>query len=297
VQYLELTATVAPADAERAADALRDLTGVGVWIEAPFSQPDLESGAVLDREARVRVHAYARQGDAGQSAAAGVLAAAGVAAVVGARRIAERDWAEAWKRHFHVERYGRIVVVPSWRAHDDAPGDVVVTLDPGMAFGTGQHETTRMCLEALERAVRPGMALLDIGCGSGILSLAAAKLGAGDVLALDLDADCVRVTRDNARANGIDAVVCAAEGSLGDAWPLATPPDGRFDLVMANIIARVIIELAPSLAAALRPRGRLIASGVIAERERETLDALTAAGLHVEQVRAMGEWRCIEALR
>lgn len=298
MEYVELTATVAAADAERAAEALRALTGAGVWTEAPFSQPDLESDAVVDREAHVRVHAYARRGEAGQLAAAGALADAGVHATVGARRVAEEDWAEAWKQHFHVERFGRLVVVPSWRSHEAAPGEVVLTLDPGMAFGTGQHETTRMCLEALDRAVRPGAAVLDVGCGSGILSLAAAKLGASDVLPLDVDPDCVRVTRENARANGVDAVVRAAEGSLGDAWPLAEPPpDARFDLVVVNIIARVIVELAPALVAALRPGGRLIASGVVGERERETVGALTAARLHVESVRAMGEWRCIEAVR
>jgi ribosomal protein L11 methyltransferase len=173
---------------------------------------------------------------------------------------------------------------------------VVVTLDPGMAFGTGQHETTRMCLEALERAVRRGARVLDAGCGSGILAIAAAKLGAREVLAIDVDADCVRITGENARLNGVEAIVRARRGSLGDAWPFDEPP-AAFDVVVANIIARVIVDLSPDLAAALAAGGRLIVSGVIGEREREVCDALTSAGLRIDVVRAMGDWRCIEAVR
>lgn len=299
MQYLEITATVSAPEVEPAADVLRALTSADVWIETPFTQPDLESDAVVEVRGPVRVHGYLRDGAAGGiEAARAAFAAAGVAAELSERTVAEEDWAESWKEHFHVERFGRrIVVVPSWRTHAPAPDDVVITLDPGMAFGTGQHETTRMCLEALERAVRPGMAVLDAGCGSGILSLAAAKLGAGAVLAVDVDPDCVRVTRENAGANGVDTTVTAATGSLGEAWPFDEPADGRFDVVVANIIARVVIEIAGPLVRALKPGGRLIVSGVIGEREREVADALAAAGAGVESTRAMGDWRCIEAVR
>jgi ribosomal protein L11 methyltransferase len=269
-----------------------------VWIEAPFVQHDLESDAVVDPAARRTIHGYATH-DAGEGAARDVgraLAEAGVVAAISRRDVEEEDWAESWKEHFHVERFGEhLVVVPTWRAFEAARGDITIALDPGMAFGTGQHETTRMCLEALERAVRPGMAVLDAGCGSGILSLAAAKLGAREVVALDIDANCVRVTSDNARLNGVEAVVAARQGSVGDAWP-ADLAARSFDVVVANIIARVIIEAAPALADALAPGGRLIVSGIIAEREGETVAALTAQGIEIASVRGMGEWRCIEGV-
>jgi ribosomal protein L11 methyltransferase len=154
-----------------------------------------------------------------------------------------------------------------------------------------------MCLEALERTVTSGAAVLDVGCGSGILSLAAAKLGARSVTALDIDEVAVRVTRENACVNGTPSAITAAQGSLGEMWPFDEPLRGRYDVVVANIIARVIVELAPDLVAALSPSGRLIVSGVIEEREREVVDSLAASGGRIEAVHKMGDWRCIEAAR
>ena len=300
LDYIELTASVAAADGDAASALLRTLADGGAWIEAPFSQHDLESDAVLDRDAPTLVHVYMRGSDAAANATLGrmALAAAGIAADVSVRAVAEEDWAEAWKEHFHVERFGqRIVVVPSWRMYDALPDDVIITLDPGMAFGTGQHETTRMCIEAIEGTMRPGARVLDVGCGSGILSLVAAKLGAVTVTALDVDDVCVRVTRENARANGVERQVRAARRSLGDAWPFEESSAGRFDIVVANIIARTIVELAPSLLDVLAPSGRLIVSGVIEVREGEVRAALEAAGARIETARAMGDWRCIDAVR
>ncbi len=296
MRYIELTAAVPATRAEFTADLLRAATGADASIDVPFTQPDLESDAVPRPGGRALVRVYLRvAGDA--DAARAALLDADVGADVSVRDVAEEDWAEAWKEHFHIERFGeRIVIVPSWRAYEPAPGDVVVGLDPGMAFGTGQHETTRMCIEALERAVQPGMRVLDVGSGSGILSLVAAKLGAR-VTALDTDPDCVRITTDNARRNGVGRAVDAREGSAGAAWPFGEPPLGTFDVIVANIVARVIAGLAPSLVEALAPGGRLIVSGVIGEREREVRDALTGADARIDAVRRMGEWRCIEAVR
>jgi ribosomal protein L11 methyltransferase len=152
-----------------------------------------------------------------------------------------------------------------------------------------------MCVEAIERVMRPGARVLDVGCGSGILSLAAAKLGAAAVYSVDVDDVCVRVTEENARANGVEAITRAARGSLGESWPFEDSPAGRFDVVVANIIARTIVELAPALVDALAPSGRLIVSGVIQEREDDVRAALELAGGRIESVRAMGDWRCIEA--
>jgi ribosomal protein L11 methyltransferase len=295
VRYIELTATVGVAQAEAAADVLHALTDGGVSIEASFRQHDLESDAVADADGRAAVRAYVRDGDdIDCGAVRATLAAAGVAAEVSARAVDEADWAEAWKEHFHAERFGRIVVVPSWRTHAEMPGDVVLRLDPGMAFGTGQHETTRMCLEALDRRVRPGMHILDVGCGSGILAIAATKLGAARVRALDIDPDCVRITGENARANGCGGVVTASVVTPGAPW---WKDGASYDVVVANIIARTIVELAPVFARALEHGGHVIASGIIAEREREVSDALAAVGLRIDGVRALGEWRCIEAVR
>jgi ribosomal protein L11 methyltransferase len=300
VEYVQLTAEVAARDADAASSLLRTLADGGAWVEAPFTQADLESDAVTVASAPVRVHVYMRGSDAAANASLGrmALSTAGIEATVTTRGVAEEDWAESWKEHFHVERFGEhVVVVPSWRAYEAAPGEVVVRLDPGMAFGTGQHETTRMCMEALECAVQRGARVLDAGCGSGILSLVAAKLGAAEVIAVDIDDVCVRVTDENALANGVDAIVQVRRGSLGAAWPFDLPASHRFDVVVANIIARVIVEMAPSLVDALAGGGRLIVSGVIEEREAVVRRALEAEGARIEQVRAMGDWRCIEAVR
>jgi ribosomal protein L11 methyltransferase len=299
LRYIEIAARVPAADADAVCDALREAAGASPWIERPFTQRSLEDDATVDESAPVTVRAYV-PADRAQGTAAAVdaaLAAVSIRADVVTRAVDEEDWAESWKEHFHIERFGeRIIVVPSWRSYEPRDGDVIIELDPGMAFGTGQHETTRMCLEALERVVRPGARVLDVGCGSGILAIAAAKLGAREVLAVDVDANCVRITEQNARTNGANSVVRAAEGSIGDAWPFEAPPAG-FDVVVANIMARVIIEAAPALVGALASDGRTIVSGIIAEREAATVAALEEAGARVDAVRAMGEWRCIEAVR
>jgi ribosomal protein L11 methyltransferase len=153
-----------------------------------------------------------------------------------------------------------------------------------MAFGTGLHPTTRLCLRLLEREPLDGRRLLDLGCGSGILAIAAAKLGAASVLALDTDPVAVEVAAENVARNGVAAQVQALAGSLPDDAP---PP---FDLIVANIIADVLIDLAPALAAALAPGGRLITSGIIESREDEVALALAAAGLHLHSRLREGEW-------
>ncbi|MDP9236093.1 MAG: 50S ribosomal protein L11 methyltransferase [Chloroflexota bacterium] len=299
MEYTEIIATVAAPDAERAAALLRDFVEPGVWLESPFTQPDMESGAIVDRGAAVRIHAYVAE-NAGaleiERAARAALSAAAIEGEVSAGPVADEDWAESWKQHFHVERFGRgLVIVPSWREYDAEPDDVVLTLDPGMAFGTGQHETTRMCLEAIERHVRAGMRVLDVGCGSGILSVAAARLGATAVQAIDIDPNCIRITRENARANAVGDVIRAECTATGDA-PLGAYA-GEADVVVANIIARVIVDLARPLVGAMAPGGRLIASGIIGEREGDVTRALTEAGARVVSSRWMGDWRCLEAER
>jgi ribosomal protein L11 methyltransferase len=201
------------------------------------------------------------------------------------RELTEDDWANAWKKHYHVLRIGqRIVIKPPWQEHKRRPGEVIIELDPGMAFGTGLHPTTRMCLEALEEHLKPGAKVLDLGTGSGILAIAAAKLGAGSVLALDNDPLAVRAARTNVRSNGVHDLITVEYGSLDEATE-------EFDLVLVNILARVIIELADQgLVDRVRPTGLMIAAGIIEEQEAEVTVALREHGLEIVERRQEKDW-------
>lgn len=208
------------------------------------------------------------------------------------RFVQDEDWAEAWKRFYHPLRVGRSLVIrPSWEAFDPLPDDRVIELDPGMAFGTGAHPTTRLCLTLLEERVAAGDRVLDLGSGSGILAIAAAKLGASGVLALDTDPIAVAATRENAARNGVSGVVEARLGSVEAAG--AVP----FDLVVANLLADVIRDLTPDLARIIRPGGLLIASGIIADRAGAALAALESRGFGLQEERADQEWRALVARR
>ncbi len=203
------------------------------------------------------------------------------------RVIEEREWAEAWKEHFHPLRVGRrLVVAPSWREYGPGEGDVVIRLDPGMAFGTGHHPTTRMCLEQVEALAERGVDVLDVGCGSGVLSIAAALLGARRAFGLDVEEAAVSVARANAAENGVADVVSAEAGSL----PHPRVGDGSYDLALANISARVVVELAPALARAARPGGVLVLSGFLLKDEDAVRRAYAEAGGAVEQRQEDGDW-------
>jgi ribosomal protein L11 methyltransferase len=208
--------------------------------------------------------------------------------------VLEADWANAWKQHFPVLRIGRrIVIRPTWRRHRREPGDVVIALDPGMAFGTGLHPTTRLCLAALESMADRGIPIaevLDVGSGSGILSIAAARLGAGDVLAVDVDELAVDATRANAKRNGLARRVRARQGS-------SPSGEGPFDIVLANLIASVLIALADGLVADTRPGGTLLASGIFENRETEVAAAFTSRGLSIANRWAEGDWVVLEVHR
>lgn len=222
------------------------------------------------------------------------------------RTVADEDWANAWKAHYTILHIGsRTVIVPSWLEHEEQAGEIVLRLDPGMAFGTGTHPTTQLCLALLETYVQPAGRVLDLGCGSGILAVAAAKLGATAVLALDTDPIAVAATRANAEHNGVATQVTTAVGSLGAGvglghwlgWEQAGEPEqpvdaasGQFELIVANIIAKVLAAIAPDVAASLAPGGVLLSSGIIAEREPEVLAAYESAGLRLVERHMDGEW-------
>jgi len=206
------------------------------------------------------------------------------------RTLAERDWANAWRERYSVQHIGeRLIVRPSWLKYAPQPQEIMVTLDPGLAFGTGLHPTTRLCLLDLERRLRPSMRVLDLGTGSGILAIFAAKLGADSVLALDTDSTAVEVARANIALNGVGAQVETAVGSL--------PRKGTglaqrmiYDLIVVNILAQVIQELAPGLTMALAPGGWLIASGIIDDQTESTESALVAEGMKIIDRRRRGDW-------
>jgi ribosomal protein L11 methyltransferase len=209
------------------------------------------------------------------------------------REVAQTDWSLEWKKNFRPVRIGkRLVIVPSWLDWKAAEGDVVLRLDPGMAFGTGMHPTTQLCLEALEERVRPGTDVADLGCGSGILAIAALRLGAARAAGWDVDPEAVRAARENALINGVDSRFDVRLGSLGDllAGKRSHP------IVAANILAGVLREmLRASLADAVPPGGCLILSGILAEQSAGVEEAVAAGGLRLAEKKIREDWVALVA--
>lgn len=202
------------------------------------------------------------------------------------RFVAEEDWANAWKQHFKPQRIGqRIVIKPSWEDYAPEPGDLVIEMDPGMAFGTGLHATTRLCLRALEAHLQPGETLADIGTGSGILAIGGVLLGATSAVATDIDPLAVRIAQENIERNQLVGRVRADIADL--------PPVGPFDMVVANILPDVILAMAEELIAATRPGGLLIVSGIIEARADDVRLGLQERGVTLLQTCVEGEWVAI----
>jgi ribosomal protein L11 methyltransferase len=292
-----LSVRVQPGSVEFAADLLQELTGNGVTIEPPIQALGPDEGYVLDEAAPVRIVAYVR-GTLTEDERAAYREAFEAAGLTGAisdsfawGTIREEDWAENWKQHYDIERVGRLVVRPAWREYEPRPGDVVISLDPGMAFGTGQHPTTRMCLAAMQER-GPLSRVLDLGCGSGILAIAAIALGAESVLATDTEDQAVSATIANVALNGMQDRIETRAGSID-----VVQNEGPFDCILANINAAAVTALAAAMAAEMKPGGWLAAGGVIAEREAGARAALEAAGMRIEETMATGDWRTFIARR
>ncbi|NLJ40725.1 MAG: 50S ribosomal protein L11 methyltransferase [Clostridiales bacterium] len=202
--------------------------------------------------------------------------------------VRENDWANSWKKHFKPRKIGKFIVIkPSWENYLPLPGEIVLEMDPGMAFGTGTHETTILCVKALEDRVNNGIHLLDVGCGTGILAIAGLLLGADRAVAVDNDIDAIDSTRKNALRNGIDNRMNIIHGNLME------NVNGRFDIVVSNIIADTIIFLVGNIKKFLVSKGIFIASGIILDRIDDTVTAIKKAGLtHMETV-TMGEWASV----
>lgn len=212
--------------------------------------------------------------------------------------IADQDWTASWRETLPVLHLGRrIVIKPSWREYAPKPDvtrtdEIVLELDPGQAFGTGLHPTTQLCLETLETLVQPGMRILDLGTGTGILALAAAKLASPlEILAVDNDPNAIAVARRNARMNGVSASIRLLHGSLSDV-------SGTYDLILANILAPVIIEMTQlGLGARLRPEGKLIASGILVEQQADVVVALQQNAMELLSARHISDWVVLVAGR
>jgi ribosomal protein L11 methyltransferase len=290
VKWIELSVEVHPEAVDAVAEVFRSHGTGGVAIEQPVSS-DIEGERPPRPTGLPIMKAYLPVGSETDEQVRRIegdlwhLQAFGLSPVGELQRteIAEEDWANAWKEHFHPLKVGRVVIKPTWREWDAAPDETVVELDPGMAFGTGLHPTTQLVLAALQDRVRPGMEILDLGTGSGILAIAAARLGAM-VTALDISEIAVEVARENVQVNGLRDAITVGRGSI-DAV------SGRqFDLVFANIIASVLAELAPRLAAALRPGAELLGSGIVDERADLVRAAFSAAGLTLGEQKREGDW-------
>jgi ribosomal protein L11 methyltransferase len=287
------------------ADFLIDLTGTGVSIDNrsvdTFSPDDIVELPSKTVKAYVTVECDLEQVLARISSfltTAGASAADYTYQPPTVTIIQEEDWANTWKAHFKPTRIGRrLVIKPSWEEYAAAAGDVVLELDPGMAFGTGTHGTTRLCLEALERIMcREGIygdatpperaTVLDVGCGSGVLSIAAAKLGSRQVEAVDIDPVAVQVTTENAGRNDVGPALSVSTAPLAD---LAS----AFDIVLANILAEELVRLAHPLVGRVAPHGHLILSGILREREAFVIEGFAPFPVILVETTHSGDWSCL----
>lgn len=303
--WLELAVEADLEAVEAVSEILGRLAPGGTSVEPGFDLVDEGLGARIDPARPAIVRAYIPADDPASvrravrttEEALSHLQAFGLRPIgeLRTRTVAEADWAGAWKAHFPVMRIGkRLVIKPTWRRHRSTPGDVIIALDPGMAFGTGLHPTTRLCLAAIERSAErgelAGARVLDVGSGSGILAIAAARLGAAAILGVDTDPIAIEATDANARRNRLARVIRSRVGSLPSGEP-------AHDLVLANLIASVLIALAADLHAELRPGGVVLASGIFMDREADVDAAFSSVGLEIFERTVEGDWVALAARR
>ena len=284
--WLEVSIKVLPVAAEAVADVFTSLRSGGVVVEDPELINSFRISGDWDfcdipeaKETAVTITAYFADDDELQAKLQKAEAElALIEARIGKyrfgqllfRKVNEQDWANEWKQYFHTVKVGeKLVIKPTWEEYAPQGDERVIAIDPGMAFGTGTHHTTNMCMRFLEKLVRPDIEVFDVGTGSGILSIAAALLGAGQITAVDIDATAVKVAKENIAINRLSDKITLKQGDL------LHGTDGKADLIIANIIADVILLLLPDVAVKLKPGGYFLASGIIESR----LDDITAAAV------------------
>ena len=285
MEWTDIRLTVAKADADNAEAVATMIAEGGIYIEdysdieqqvAEIAHVDLIEQELLDKPRdQVIIHLYLEPG------ASPVETLALIAA-----RMEQEDWQNGWRKYYHPMEIGqRLAVVPSWQEYDT--DRVKLILDPGLAFGTGGHETTSLCLEALDERVKGGERVLDIGTGSGILAIAALKLGAASAEGVDIDPVAVRTAGENAALNGTADKLTVLVGDLSD------KASGTYDIITANIVANAILSLAPAVPGLMAEDAVFIASGIIDSRKDEVIAGLEKAGLTVQEVKEKRGWECI----
>lgn len=272
----------------------------GVAIDEPYVQDGDGDNLEVDLSAQFTVRTYIADTDFNPVLAEEIQQALrhySLLRSVGTLRVStlkEEDWANAWKDHFQVHHIGdRVVIRPPWREHEPVGDQVVVELDPGMAFGTGLHPSTKMSVLGVEQVIHGGEQVLDVGTGSGILALAALKLGAVHADCVDVETVAVRATRENAVRNNVSDQVAVELGSVG----VGEPFQGEYDVVLANIIARILIELSEPLVRSTRPGGHLVLAGIIESREAEVIAAFADRNARVITRRQIDDWVSLVLVR
>ena len=201
--------------------------------------------------------------------------------------VCEEDWANSWKAYYKPFKIGKIVIVPAWEKYQAQDGEIIVTMDPGMAFGTGTHETTRLIIGLLQKYVKAGDSLLDVGTGSGILAICGAKLGAEECYAYDIDPMSVRVANENIKDSGLEGrIVCAQSDLLKQAYKMA----GGYNIVCANIVADIIIRMTPDVSEFMNENTVLLASGIISERCHDVVDCFEKNGFKIVEKAEDNGW-------
>ena len=221
------------------------------------------------------------------------IADLGIEAVISFEGVNEDDWAESWKQYYKPIPLGRVTVVPAWEKYEAKEGEILVRMDPGMAFGTGTHETTRLVMKIMQDELRGGERVLDVGTGSGILSICASKLGAKSCNAYDIDPVAVKVARENAKDDGCDNITVGVSDLLAG----VDLSGGKYDFCVANIVADIIIRMMPDIPDYLTEGAPLILSGIIAPRADEVRDAVKAAGFEIVREEQENDWLAIMARR
>lgn len=300
-RWIELSLTTDGEAAEAIAQELQEFCHQGISIE----QEDIEAGKYDDGDVppatRVTLRAYFPEDSEAEATKANIERVLGYMNMMypmptpAYKVVEEENWAEAWKVHYQPVRLGkRIVIRPRWIEITPEPEDLIISLDPGMAFGTGTHPTTQLCLEAIEDITTPDMIACDLGCGSGILAIAAAKLGAKHIVAVDIEEMAIQVTQENALENHVAEFITAYKGSLEEL--LATGQ--QFDFLMVNILAKVIVPMCEQgLGNLVKPNGKAIFSGLIDTQIEEVESALLKTGLTPTARRQLTDWVVIEAVK